>query len=258
MALYNDVLCDIQYYILTEDNIKKSLEIKIKPINIIKDKFINNDISRKVKEKNNIFIPYEQDKLFWCFYILKNGHSKYETLYSKNDVIARQIKIEYIDIIRKHKQTIKTYKFDTISNIENNLANEKHLNIKTFLSMCAIENINILFINKKTCYELYMNDTETVFIVSALTNNCNKSNNGEFKSYVINYGFETSTIDNAKNIAASLYKIDNIEKPIKAVSSYKVCDLIEICEKLAIDTKNLQTSKTKTKKELYDSIIQHF
>ena len=257
MALYNDVLCDIQYYILNEENIKNSLKIKIKPITNIKEKYVSNEISKKVKEKNNIFIPYEQDKLFWCFYILKNGHSKYETLYSKNDVIARQIKIEYIDIIRKNKQTIKTYKFDTISNIENNLANEKNLNIKTFLSMCAIENINILFINKKTCYELYMNDTETVFIVSALTNNFNKSNN-DFKSYLINYGFESTSIDNAKNIAETLYKIDNIEKPIKAVSSYKVCDLIEICEKLAIDTKNLQTSKTKTKKELYDSIIQHF
>ena len=38
MALYNDVLCDIQYYILTEDNIKKSLKVKIKPTTVIKEK----------------------------------------------------------------------------------------------------------------------------------------------------------------------------------------------------------------------------
>jgi hypothetical protein len=257
MTLYNDVLFDLQYYILNEDNIKNSLKMKIKPITTVKDKSLTNQISRKVKDKNSIFIPYEQDKLFWCFYILKNGHSNYETLYSKNDVIARQIKIEYIDIIRKNKQIVKTYKFDTISNIENNLANEKNLNVKTFLTLCAIENINVLFINKKTCYELFMNDTETVFIVSALNNN-NNNNNGDSKSYLIRYGFETTSINNAKNVADTLYKIDNIEKPIKAISSYKVSDLIEICDKLAIDIKNSQNSKTKTKKELYDSIIQHF
>jgi len=258
MTLYNDVLLDLQYYILNEDNIKNSLKLKIKPTNTIKNTSLTNEISRKIKDKNSIFIPYEQDKLFWCFYIFKNGHSNYETLYSRNDIVARQIKIEYIDIIRKNKQIVKTYKFDTISNIENNLANEKNLNVKTFLTLCAIENVNVLFINKKTCYELFMNDTETVFIVSALNNHNNLNDNGDSKSYFIRYGFETSSINNAKSIADTLYKIDNIDKPIKSISSYKVSDLIDICEKLAIDTKNSQNSKTKTKKELYDCIIQHF
>jgi hypothetical protein len=254
MTLYNDVLCDLQYYILNEANMQNYLKLKIKPITVIKEKYKNIENSKTIKNiKNNIFVPYEQDKLFWCFYIFKNGDSKYETLYAKNDILARQIKIEYIDVIRKNKQIVKTYKFDTISNIENNLANEKSLNVKTFLTMCAIENINVLFINKKTCYELYMNDLETVFIVNDLN-----SINNENKNYNSRYGFETSSKEKAKSIAETLYKIDNIDKPIKAISSYKVSDLIEMCNKLEIEVKNQETSKTKSKKELYESIIKHF
>ena len=37
------------------------------------------------------------------------------------------------------------YKLDTISNLESNLANDKCLNLNTFLSLCCIENINIVF-----------------------------------------------------------------------------------------------------------------
>lgn len=250
MALYNDVLNELQYYILNDSNINNYLKNKIKPV--LKEKIIdiNASFSSKTNNKNNIFIPYEQDKLFWCFYIFKNGESNYETLYAKNEIVAKQVKIEYINVIRKNKQIVKTYKFDTISNIENNLANDKFLNAKTFLTMCAIENINVLFVNKKTCYELYMNDSETVFIVSDLNN--------DNKHYSPRYGFESTSLENAKNIAMSLYKIDNIDKPIKAISYYKVLDLIEICNKLAIEVKNQQTSKTKTKNELYDSVIKHF
>ena len=253
MALYNDVLNELQYYILNEENMQKSqnvkLKTKLKAKSFEKEKYTINEVSKKVK--NNIFIPSEQDTLFWCFYILKNGHANYETLYARNDVIARQIKIDCIDVIRKNKQIVKTYKFDTISSIENNLANEKMLNMQTFLTLCAIENINILFVKNNTCYELYMNDSETVFILSDLNNN--KNNN-----YTPRYGFETSTTDNAKNVSNNLYKIDNIAKPIKAITSYKLSDLIEMYDKLVIETNNTITSKPKTKKELYESIIQHF
>ena len=49
-----------------------------------------------------------------------------------------------------------------------------------------------------------------------------------------------------------------LDKPIKALSSYKVQDLIDICNKLVIDIVNKETGKNKTKNELYESIIQYF
>ena len=257
---YNDVLKEIQYYILNEENIKGYLEMKIKYVK--KQKPLTSiDTSQKIQ--NKIFIPREQDTLFWCFYIIQNGDLKYETMYNKNDIVARQMKIEYIDIIRKNKQIIKTYKFDSISNIENNLANEKSLNINSFLTLCAILNINILFVNNKTYYESFMNDTETIFIIYSLNNNetnkeTNKGNNKGNKNYSSRYGFEIGSNIKVSNIKSTLYKLDNIAKPIKSVSSYNISELVEICNKLAIEIKNVKTGKNRQKKELYESIIQYF
>ena len=53
-------------------------------------------------------------------------------------------------------------------------------------------------------------------------------------------------------------KLDNIDKPIKSMSGYKISELVEICEKLAIDTVNKETNKPKCKKDLYEAIIQYF
>jgi hypothetical protein len=241
---YNDVMKDLQYYILTENNIKKALSKKL--ITGIKPK--QNITEPVLKANKNLFIPIEEDTLFWCFYILKNGDIKYETLHNKNNVIERQMKINYIDIIRKNKQIVKTYKFDTISNIESNLANDKFINIKTFLTLCAIENINILYINNKTYYELILNDDEVTILYSI----DNK------KKYNIKYGFEKNT-DNKSNIVKStLYKIDNIDKPIKSISSYTVPFLIDICKKLAIEITHKENGHYKSKKELYESICLFF
>ena len=146
MTIYNNVLKELQYFILTEDNIQRSLEMKLKYVTKEKKRALNSC----VENKNKYYIPNEFDTLFWCFYILQNGHVKYETLYSKNEIVSKQIKINYVEDIRKNKQLIKAYKFDTMSNIENNLVNEKKLNVKTFLTLCAIENMNVLFVKNNT------------------------------------------------------------------------------------------------------------
>jgi hypothetical protein len=249
MLAYNDVLNELQDYILNEENIQKSLRMKIsvdkndknvKPLKI-------NDFKSNLKP--SLFVPNQQDTLFWCFYIMKNGDMKYETLPNKNSLVAKQIKIDLVSTIRKNKDIIKTYKFDTKSNIESNLANDNNINSKTFLSLCAVENINVIYISKKTYYELLMNDSDIIYIIREISCQSKYSNK---------YGFEMATEESLNNIRSSLYKIENVDKPIKASSSYKVQDLIEMCIKLAIETTNKETGKTKSKNDLYESIIQYF
>jgi hypothetical protein len=148
-----------------------------------------------------------------------------------------------------NKDIVKTYKFDTITSIESNLVNDNNLNPKTFLTLCAIENINIIYVNKNTYYELLMNDSDVIYIVHEL----------EDKSkYYKKYGFELATVDALNNIKNTLYKLDNIAKPIKAISSYKVQDLLDICNKLAIESINKETGKNKSKNDMYEAIIKYF
>jgi hypothetical protein len=263
-----EILSNFENYILNENNMINYLKYKITTNS--KEDFNNNnrlkennnrlkENNNRLKENNNrlkendkkqtIFYPKENDSLFWCYFIIKNGEIKYETLNNKNIVITKQLKIDLINKIRDNKSIVKTYKFDTISNIENNIVNDNYINIKSIMTLCAIEKINLIFISKKTYFELLMCDNKPIYIIreKLLHNN-----------YTKNYGFELANNDTIEEIRNTLYKIDNLYKPIKIISSYKLQDLIDICDKLAIEIINKDTNKKKTKNELYETIIQYF
>ena len=249
-----DLMADLEKYVFNEENIHiflKSYENKgFNNSNNISntisniDSNINNSNINKNSKKSTIFVPNEKDKLFWCFYIIKYGIIAYEMVENKNIVFEKKIKIEYVEKIRQNKKIIKQYKLSPLTQLEDNLVNDDKLNIHTFLSLCVLENINILFVKKNTCYEMNMNDSNELFILHSLNNKV--------------FGYEESTTVNSENIRNSLFKIDNIDKPLKCIASYKLADLIDIANKLVIELVSEQTNKNKTKQQLYEEIINYF
>jgi hypothetical protein len=250
---YNNVLQNLHDYMFDENNMQHSLKMKIninKEFKDLKEKSIKTlSANKDLEQPATIFIPVEQDSLFWCYFIIKNGDIAYETIYSKNDLVAKQLKIDLVNLVRKNKDIVKMYKLDTIISIESNLANDNFLNSKTFLTLCAIENVNVIYVSKKTYFELMMNDTDIVYIVYEKPSK---------SKYYNKYGYELGNKMKIEHIKNTLYKVDKIDKPIRALSYYKVEELVSICSKLAIETTNLNTGKTKSKKDLYESIIQYF
>jgi hypothetical protein len=246
-----NLISDLQDFMFNEENIKSYLSIRNEYNSEKQNKVTENNNKKQnikpLEKKQTMYFPGQQDSLFWCYYIIANGDVKYEMLQNKNFLLAKQMKIDLVDKIRKNKHIVKMYKFDTLSGIESNLANDTTINAKTFCTLCAIENINIIYIKKNTYFELLMNDTNIIYIV--------KEVEGQSK-YVSKYGFEIATKEMLKTIDNSLYKIENINKPIKCETAYKVQELIDICSKLGIELNN--ESKKKTKKELYELIIQYF
>jgi hypothetical protein len=249
----NNIIDELQDFMLTNNNINKYLESHInnfkseKNVEIKQNTTTNNTNANKKFEL--LFIPKQQDTLFWCYYIIKNGDTSYEMLHNKNSLLSKQMKIELVDVIRKNKDIVKIYKFDTITNIENNLANDQQLNVKTFLSLAAINNINIIYVSKKTYYELLMNDTNISYIVYEIESQ---------SKYNSKFGFELANENLLSSIRRDKYKLDKLDKPIKSESAYKVQDLIDMCSKLGIEKNNTKSGKVKTKKELYEAIIQYF
>jgi hypothetical protein len=174
---------------------------------------------------------------------MKNGIHSYEMFPQKNLIGEKKIKIEYVELIRKNKLLLKKYKFSTFANIENVLANEKRLDMSTFFSLCVLENMNVMFIKNKVYYDLLMNDNDDIFIIRQ-TNNT--------------FGYESSKISEVSKLKEQLLKIDNVEKPLKAISAYKLDDLLFMCNKLELNTIDNLTKKTKKKKDLYESLFQYF
>ena len=272
---YNIVVNKLQDYMLNEDKIENSIKNKIvhnksickkennymnnkqdKTYHNKEDKIINDESNKVLQSKpektEDIFFPLEKDNLFWCFYIMKNGEASYEMIDFKNLIVEKKIKIEYVEKLRKEKQLLKTYKFATLTHIENQLANEQRIDMNTFLTLCVLENLNVFYISKNTYYELLMNDTSIIHLIKKDFSKGNK--------YAANFGYkienkESEEITKYKN---EFYKIDNIDKPIKSISSYKVQELIDFCNKLSIETVNNETKKNKNKNDLYESLIQYF
>jgi hypothetical protein len=245
--LYQNFVKHVQDYMFNNTTICKSIEHKIH------DSYNNKKIKQQT-EKNevitnnkNLFIPNDNDSLFWCLYIIKNGLNNYSQLNNRNLIVEKKFKIEYVERLRKEKLLIKQYKFDTMTNIENKLVNDNTIDMNTFLTLCVLGNLNIFFIKNKTYFELNMNDSNKFYIV-------------KFISEKNKYGFEETTKDILDDFRNKYYKIENISKPIKSLSSYKTQDLIDICNKLEIESidNNSTNNKTKSKKDLYESIIKYF
>lgn len=244
--IYQNFVKHVQDYMFNNTNICRSLECRLH------DQYNTKKIKQQVEKieniNKNIFIPSDSDSLFWCLYIIKNGLSNYTQLTNRNLIVEKKLKIEYVERLRKEKQLIKQYKFDTITNIENSLANETRIDINTFLILCVVGCLNIFYIKKKTFFELNMNDSNKIYIIKYIPEKDK-------------YGFEETNKENIDEFRDKFYKLDNISKPIKSMATYKTQELIDICNKLGIETtltSENNNPKNKSKKDLYEAIIKYF
>ena len=254
---YNHVLRNLQDYMLNESNIQKIINNSLTSNNI-------DETNKSYKQPREFFIPKQKDSLFWCFYIMKNGQEDYDDL-NITIVTEKQLKIALVEKLRTVKPLLKTYKFASLTHIENQLVNENKIDLATFLTLCVLENLNIFCLKKKTYYELLMNDTNNIHVINIMEyGKFGYKNNFESKdSLESKGGFESKDGLESKEVMedkyrTTMFKIENIEKPLNALSAYKVCELVDFCSKLDISIVNEKTNKKKTKNELYESLIQYF
>jgi len=237
---YNDVFSKLQDYILTDSTMSNAIRVAPEVSKNLKKQ--NTRVRQETllsKQPDAIFEPREKDSLFWCFYIMKHGQTAYDMLDHRNFIIEKKVKIEYVEKIRTDKQQIKLHKFATLTHLESNLANDDRIDIQSFLSLCVFENLNVTVVKKRTYFELFMNDGVELHTIHCLDNH--------------KFGYNQIIPDKQ-----TLLKIDNVVKPIKAIASYKVQELLDFCGKLKIQTINPDTNKTKSKNDLYESIVQYF
>lgn len=109
---------------------------------------------------------------------MKYGIDKYNLLSNRNFVTEKKIKIEYVEHSRKKKPLLKQYKFSSILDFENMLANESIIHVNTFLSLCVLENMNVIVIYKTDYLELLTNDSNIIHVLF-------------FNPHKSKYGFKT-------------------------------------------------------------------
>ena len=230
----------------------------------------------------SFFTPRQKDSLFWCFNIIANGLGQYE--YEKNYFTAEQeFKVKTIERIKKgeNKQILKQHKMSK-NMIESGLMGSRTSGIspKILYALSMFYNVNIFYIYKNTYYEMFANsntDTDTDTYATAKihiikfnpeTNYysvCSSLDEGESegKTKILEY------IKNSKKSCLELDNLDDVNKPLRPITSYSLTDLINIATKMNIlDTHIHDESvavalattkkklKSKTKNELYTEIMQ--
>jgi hypothetical protein len=227
-------------YALDDNNLQQLLIHSYYP----KKTNIQNKIQPKKEDKSkkneDFFIPDEKDSIFWCWFIFKYGFSEYEILKKNTFTTEKEYKINFIEKVRKGKHILKKLKMK-LTDIEGNLSSEPNLSIKSLESMLIIEEYNFTYMNDKIFYENLIKPEHKNCIIKYFPN---KDKCGLF--------LDKDKLFEYRN---KLFVVDNISKPIKGISNYKAQELKDICKKLNIDIMKTPT-KTKTKKELYQLVIE--
>jgi len=251
---------------------------------------------------NRRFSPPQQDSLFWCFYIMRFGFANYGTISMANIAVEeKRLKHEYILRARKEKMLLKTFKILLIKdNIENELANESRIGLKTFLALCILERMCVMIVHQNKCFQL----TSDAFTVGGgggtgdggigsgmgggatdvmdTDDECDEEDEEEDEEGIekgskpnkssktvdgrlaginvvhvedlpLRYSLE-SNLDDPQwtKYQTKYFPWQNLDKPLRAISAYKVDELRDICQRLEI----AMPSPKMTKQQLFDLLCE--
>ena len=219
----------------------KVIEPKVIEPKIIKPKVIE-------PKKEVIYKPNKKDSLFWCFYILKNGFFNYEVeINNQYFVVEKTEKFKYVGLIRKNKDILKIHKIKPLTELEDELANKDKISVKTFIALCVLENINVLLVDKRKIYEITCIDIDDKHPVNII------HRNGKTYEHHIELGVTPDILNKYRN---TYYKMSSFESSLKAISSYKLDELTNLCKQLNIAIEPI--GKKMTKNDIYKLLVLHF
>jgi hypothetical protein len=214
----------------------------------------------KNEHQNTKAANKNMDKLFWCIYKIIHKYEDSDIEHLNFFKVEKDYKISIIEKIRANNGIFKKYKFKK-NEVEDDIINNKTINLYTFTALCALYSINILIIKDNNTYSFLnyeeneenevcdlfkANKLHIIFLNYKGTSSLKTNFELIMKNDLIN-------LTNLTNILTTYYFVENINKPLKSLSSYKLGDLINISEifKICIYT---SANKKKTKNVLYEEI----
>ena len=204
-------LDDYKRFMLTPENMANAIHVCKRETIAKKTKKIN-------EQKNNARNDLRNDHLFWIFYTMTRDLPERTTV-----IVEKQLKIEYVEKMRLAKASTAA--------IEGSLANDNKIDVKTFLALCEFEQLNVVYIIGRTYYERMSSINGPIHVVY--------QEKEEYGKYVYKLNAELNRD-----------MMLNIDKPIRAISAYKLDELEDMCARLG-----LEITEKRTKANLYRAIV---
>lgn len=262
----SDILKPFEPYMLTIDNmirdpilcveVKKNMDnienkSSISNANVNKD--IPNGLQPATNDENNLISPRQQDSLFWCIYIAMHAYDEFLMIRNKHNAIEMEWKQQLSTMITGCPAKIKQ------SNHKITKANVQEILSDFMTSPCKTNMLCVIAIS------VYHN---IHFVVMNSTNNMRMeftTDNNEANTYVISkndrnhYSICDEPVSAEKLLAirSNSFLIENNEKPLKSVGSYKIDNLIEYATLFGVYNENEKYKKTDLYKLVGDYIAKY-
>ena len=266
-------LNDFQQYMLYELNYKEKV-IPTNAINASNKSVTKANITDNKVPRSQIQVKYTKkyskynepskinnsknfaDKLFWIFYKILNNFNDSDLENINSFKTMKDFKINCVEKLRLEKNIFKEFKIQRM-HVEDDLTNNEKISFKTFHALCALYLINIIVLRTNNTYcVLCTNNDERVInlknykLIQISNVKLSEAFNDFDVELITNYSEEQ-----LQTLLNNYYKIENIEKPLKAFSSYSLSDLTSISTKLNINIYDEHGKKGK-KQELYEDILK--
>ncbi len=163
--------------------------------------------------------------------------------------VEKTEKFKYIDMLRKNKDILKIHKIKPFTELEDDLANKERISVKTFFALCILENINILLVDKRKIFEITCIDIDDKHPVNII--------HRDSKSYQHHIELN-ATDDILQKYRETYYKMLGFDSTLKAIGSYKLEELVDLCNKLNINIEPSVDKKKKTKKDIYELLVLNY
>ena len=225
----NNMLEGVSKYMFTLRNMSNidiiMNEDKSKPNIVAPKKNITNIV--------DIFFPKQRDQVFWCFYIILNDITNYEMVHNYF-TMEKETKYKWIEEFRLKKELFKPIKVSRNA-VEDELANAKTITMASIKALCHLKDVNVFYIDDKKYYEMLTNDEKPIYVIEKIDGK---------------YGLKQNiSKEKVEYYRSHYWKLENLDKPLKAVSSYKSDELKDICKRLHIDSHDM------TKPQMYEKIL---
>jgi hypothetical protein len=209
-------------------------------------------------EKECVFTKNVQDGLFWSIYILQYGYNEYDRNkynYGKIEVQEKEKIAEYLHTNGSQKISKQTnYKITRgfCCEIESDLITKPKMTFSALIGMCAYYKCNIFIVDltKNIYYSFSCEDDNKTLETYVLYKN--PLYTGKYKSneYFIDIDHKLYSL---LEIKERFFKIENFQKPMKSITSYKKIELEYIATKISIVNDKEKMDKT----QLYEKILLH-
>jgi len=218
---------------------------------------IPNNTNKTIQESpekpvSDTITPNHPDSLFWCIYILAHGYKDYIQISRNYGVRKLEVNKEVMQYMQKnmtnfHETNVKMTKIVAQMTMSELLSIQPITNLNCMIAMCIYYKINIYMMNVNKNGMLKFVTTEE----------------GDNPTYIIYKGengiysvdIEPLSDERKTAIENEIICLDSSSRPLKAISHYKLEDLIVIAQRLKIYDNNVKYKKPDLYKEISETLM---